>query len=357
MNPKQALNRLFLLATAPFLGMVIWMLSASNERLMPALAAMDKPVFPVVKINEESAEVSRKLDTATADSSAIKTTVEKYYHMYTQSAADVGGMLKTASAQAARPALIFENRIVSAFGQPVKHISSANIDLKLYNFSDRNYKGYAVKAELKTDKAMKLALGGDKIGKSETTLSAANRLGAVAGINAGGFADDDNGRRYPTGNTIQNGKYVYGFFPSSELAFVGLSADRKLIGGKFSRQEELDKLKPQLGASFTPILLKDGRKQDIPVKWMTSPYRAARTVVGSFKNDQLLFVVTDGVDERGGSGASLAELQDRLQQLGIRDAYNLDGGGSSTLVWGGQLINRPSDGRMRAMPTHFVFFK
>jgi hypothetical protein len=357
MNAKQALNRLFLLATAPFLGMIIWMLSIQANELMPPVSALDKPVFPAISLSEESEALDQKLEAAVSDSAAIKTTIEKYYDMYTQSASQVADMLKTASTQAGRPALIFESRIASAFGQPTKHISSANLDLKLYLFSDRNYKAYALKAELKTDKAMKLALGGDKLGKSETTLAAVNRLGAVAGVNAGGFADDGSGKRYPTGNTIQNGKYVYGFFPSNDLVFVGLNADRKLIGGKFSRQEELDKLKPQFGASFTPILLKDGRKQEIPVKWMTSPYRASRTVVGNFKNDQLLFIVTDGVDERGGSGASLAELQDKLQQLGIRDAYNLDGGGSSTLVWGGQLINSPSDGRMRSMPTHFVFYK
>lgn len=357
MNPNQAINRLFLMATAPFLGMAIWMLAAQTDRLMPSLTELGHPSFPSFSLKEETAAVEAKLTAANTNSAAIKTTVEKYYSVYTQSTQQVSLMLQSATAQAGKPAAIFESRIDSAFGQPVRKASSANIDLKLYSFTDKNYKGYALKANLKSDKAMKLALGGDKIGKSETTLAAASRLGAIAGVNAGGFADDSSGKRYPTGNTIQNGKYVYGFFPSNDLVFVGMSSSRKLIGGRFSRQEDLDKLQPVFGASFTPILLKDGRKQEIPVKWMTSPYRAARTVVGSFKNDQILFIVADGVDERGGSGASLAELQDKMQQLGIRDAYNLDGGGSSTLVWSGEVINNPSDGRMRSMPTHFLFFK
>jgi exopolysaccharide biosynthesis protein len=358
MNANQAVNRLFLLATAPFLGMLVWMLVAQSSQFMPPLAAMGRPELPAVALSEDTAVLESKLEQATTDSSTIQSTIQKYYDIYNQSASDVTLMLKSATAQSEKPALIFEKRLSSVFGKPIKTASSANIDLKLYSFSDPNYKGYALKVELKTDKAMKLALAGDKIGKAETTLAAANRLGAVAGVNAGGFADESGtGKRFPTGNTIQNGKYVYGFFPSDGLSFVGIDENRKLIGGMFNKQEELDKLKPQFGASFTPILLKDGKKQTIPVKWMTSPYRAGRTVVGSFKNSQLLFIVTNGSDDKGSSGASLAELQDRMQQLGIQDAYNLDGGGSSTLVWGGELINKPSDGRMRAMPTHFVFFK
>ncbi|UUZ80792.1 phosphodiester glycosidase family protein [Paenibacillus sp. P26] len=155
-----------------------------------------------------------------------------------------------------------------------------------------------------------------------------------------------------------NGKYVYGFEPTFEdLTFIGISTDRKLIGGKFSRQEDLDKLKPAYGATFVPILLQNGKKQAIPSQWLYSPARAPRTVVGSFKNDQSLFMVTDGYDENGNSGATLPEIQDKSLSLGVQDAYNLDGGGSSTLIFDGQVINHPSDGRLRPLSTHFLFFK
>jgi exopolysaccharide biosynthesis protein len=177
-------------------------------------------------------------------------------------------------------------------------------------------------------------------------------------VNAGGFADDSRGNRFPQDTTVVNGKYVSGFFPSNnDTVFIGLSKDRKLIGGKFNQQSELDKLGPLMGSTFVPTLLKNGNKQIIPARWQTSPGRAARTVIGSYKNDQLLFLVTDGYDESGNSGATLAELQDKLLQLGVQDAYNLDGGGSSTLVFDGNVINRPSDGRLRPLATHFLFFK
>lgn len=356
MNANQAVNRVFLLATAPFLGMMIWMLSVQTVKLMPPISSMERPVPAPVALTGETDSLGSQLDRAAEESAAIRSTVEKYFNLYNQSASDVSIMLSKASSQAARPSQILDKRIASVLGQPKKRITSENIGLALYSYSDPNYNAYALKVELKTDKAMKMALAGDKIGKSETTLAAVNRLGAVAGVNAGGFADDGGGKRYPTGNTIQDGKFVYGFF-KDELSFVGLSQDRQLIGGNFSSQSELESLKPRFGASFTPMLLKDGKKQTIPVKWMTSPYRAARTVVGNLKNGQLVFIVANGTDDRGSAGASLAELQEKLQKLGVQDAYNLDGGGSSTLVWGQEIINRPSDGRMRAMPTHFVFFK
>ena len=43
-------------------------------------------------------------------------------------------------------------------------------------------------------------------------------------------------------------------------------------------------------------------------------------------------------------GLSLYDLAEFMQSLGVKDAYNLDGGGSSTMVFEGELINNPSTG-------------
>lgn len=353
MTAIKNLNRLMLLATAPFVGMLVVLLSVSLPYTLPDLT----PRSAAAPYEPKSGPIIASIEQAGRDTVLIQDTIQKYYKLYEQSSTDAAAMLKLAVSQAPRPQQIFDNRIAAAFGKPIRQASGSNADLKLYSFSTGNYKGYAIKAALKSDKGMKLALGKDKIGGSETTLAAASRYGATAGINAGGFADDNSGR-YPIGTTMQGGKYVYGFFPSKDnLSFVGLSQSQKLIGGVFSRQSELDALKPSFGASFVPMLIKNGSKLAIPSPWATAPFRAPRTVIGSFRNDQLLMIVTDGYDERGGSGATLAELQDKMAAIGIQNAFNLDGGGSSTLVFDGQLINSPSDGRMRSLPTHFLFFK
>jgi exopolysaccharide biosynthesis protein len=356
MNPVQFINRTIILASAPFIGIVCFLLYSQLSIQLPDLERFAKTEF---SIQSELQKSEQKLDKAKVDAAETRGTIERFYQLYEKSASDVASMAQSADAVVNRPAVIFDNRISTKLGaKPSKQTSSANLDMKLFYLSDPNYKAYALKVDVKSDKALKMVLGNDKIGSSETTLDAARRYGAVAGINAGGFADDRSGKRYPLSTTMLNGKYVYGFEPSFEdLAFIGLNSDRKLIGGRFSRQEELDKLKPSFGATFVPVLLQNGKKQPIPAQWQTSPYRAPRTVVGNFKNDQLLFLVTDGYNERCGSGATLDELQDKLLQLGVKDAYNLDGGGSSSLIYDGQIINRPSDGKLRPLPTHFLFFK
>jgi exopolysaccharide biosynthesis protein len=356
LNPIQLINRTFILAAAPFIGIFCFLMVSHLSVELPDLQSYVKTEF---SIQNELLKSEQKLELAKTAAVQTRTTIERFYQLYAQSTADVAAMAQSADTVSNRPAAIFDSRISTKLGaQPAKQTISANLDIKLFYLNEPNYKAYALKVDVKSDKALKMVLGKDKVGSSETTLEAARRYGAVAGINAGGFADDRSGKRYPLSTTMLNGKYVYGFEPTFEdLAFIGMNTDRKLIGGRFSRQEDLDKLKPSFGATFVPVLLQNGKKQAIPAQWQNSPARAPRTVIGNFKNDQLLFLVTDGYDERGGSGATLAELQDKLLQLGVKDAYNLDGGGSSSLIYEGQVINRPSDGKLRPLPTHFLFFK
>ncbi|GFZ81798.1 hypothetical protein GCM10008018_29340 [Paenibacillus marchantiophytorum] len=355
MTAIQQINRVFLLACAPFLGMLICLLFITVKIPMGPLATTLSTTF---NFHQETLSLDSKLTKANNDALQTKSVIQQYFDVYAKSTIEVTALLQNAAAQAAKPGLIYDTRITAKLGSPIRQASSGNIDLKLFALSESNYKGYALKVNLKSDKAIKLVLGKDKMGSSETTLEAVSRYGAVAGVNAGGFADDNKGKRYPLDTTIMNGKYVNGFFPTNnDTTFIGLNKDRQLIGGKFSSQSELDKLNPLMGSTFVPVLLKNGSKTSIPSQWQSSPARAARTVMANYKNDQLLFIITDGVNESGNSGATLAELQDKMQQLGIVDAYNLDGGGSTTLVMNGSVINRPSDGKLRPLATNFLFFK
>jgi exopolysaccharide biosynthesis protein len=355
MTTIQGVNRVFLLACAPFVGMLIWLLFVTaNIPIHPWSKAAPTPV----SFQQETSTLDSLLTKATNDAAQTKTIIQQYFELYEKSTAEVTAALQSATAQIAKPGIIYDARITAKLGSPIRQASSGNIDLKLFALNESNYKGYALKVNLKSDKAIKLVLGKDKMGSSETTLEAASRYGAIAGVNAGGFADDSKGKRYPLDTTVMNGKYLNGFFPTkNDTTFIGLNKDRQLIGGKFSSQADLDKLNPLMGSTFVPTLLKNGAKTTIPYQWQSSPARAARTVMADYKNDQLLFIVTDGYDESGNSGATLAELQDKMLQLGIVDAYNLDGGGSTTLVMGGSVINRPSDGKLRPLATNFLFFK
>ena len=57
-----------------------------------------------------------------------------------------------------------------------------------------------------------------------------------------------------------------------------------------------------------------------------------------------IFIVSDGRTAQS-SGLSLLDLAEVMQEYGCTEAYNLDGGGSSTMVFNGKVINNPTDGR------------
>lgn len=74
-----------------------------------------------------------------------------------------------------------------------------------------------------------------------------------------------------------------------------------------------------------------------------SAVRHPRTAIGLRSDGRVLLLTVDGRRPGYSEGMTLAELTDLLRVLGATDAINLDGGGSTTLVIRGEVVNRPSD--------------
>jgi hypothetical protein len=92
-----------------------------------------------------------------------------------------------------------------------------------------------------------------------------------------------------------------------------------------------------------PLLLKNSQIQESVITGKTRFYtkRYARTAVGLLPSGNMLFVVIEcGIAKN--DGMSLRELASYMLHRGCLHALNLDGGGSSTLVIGNILINKPS---------------
>lgn len=104
-----------------------------------------------------------------------------------------------------------------------------------------------------------------------------------------------------------------------------------------------------------PTLLEDGAVVDGNVDG-TDPFSARnpRTAVGYKADGTVLIVTVDGRGADGSVGMTLRELARLFVELGATDALNLDGGGSTTMVIGGEVQNRPSDGPERAVSTALV---
>lgn len=71
--------------------------------------------------------------------------------------------------------------------------------------------------------------------------------------------------------------------------------------------------------------------------------RHPRTLIGRDREGDVWLVVVDGRQPGHSAGMSLPELTDFSRKLGLVDALNLDGGGSSTMVVKGDVVNKPSD--------------
>ncbi|QTH40393.1 phosphodiester glycosidase family protein [Cohnella sp. LGH] len=351
----RTMNRTLLLAAAPFIGLLTWMLVANVELTLSGSAYPAHEMQPI-DLNVGSKSVRGGLSAAESLAQGTGHSIKKQISLYNKTNDDMNQIAAIASKQAARPHQIYDKRITSKLGKPSNTMNSDKLTAQLFDLKADNFRGYALKIKLKKGDAMKLVLGKDENGGAETTLEAVKRYKAAIGINGGGFADG-GGKRYPLSTTIVDGEYVSGFQPTfKDLFFVGMSESNKLIGGKFTSKSQLDSANPKFGASFVPILLQNGRMTEIPLKWQTSPKRAPRTVIANYKDDQLLFLVVDGYNEKGSSGATLMEMQILLKRYGAINGYNLDGGGSTSLVWNGRVVNNPSDGQLRKLPTNFLFF-
>lgn len=101
--------------------------------------------------------------------------------------------------------------------------------------------------------------------------------------------------------------------------------------------------------SFGPVLVKDGEiavdldnvKIDTNFGNRTIDGANPRTGVGIIGPNHYVFVVVDGRQDNYSRGMTLNEFAQLFDDLGATEAYNLDGGGSSTMYFMGRVVNSP----------------
>ncbi|NLL69719.1 MAG: phosphodiester glycosidase family protein [Epulopiscium sp.] len=84
--------------------------------------------------------------------------------------------------------------------------------------------------------------------------------------------------------------------------------------------------------------------------------REPRTAIGKTKEGKILLCVVDGRQKGWSGGFNGYELGEFLKDQNCMDAVYLDGGASSTMVFQGQVINRPSQQRRERRVGHALFF-
>ena len=174
--------------------------------------------------------------------------------------------------------------------------------------------------------------------------------GALAAVNGDFFTPE--GR--PVGTEVVRGvtrqvrrRPAFAWRPGSE-PWVGTPASTGdsvlVLGWDLSRLHGDDGT--EVIGGFPLLLMDGGRVGDLEVTERPSfaAERHPRTAVGFDSDEDVLWVVVvDGRQPDHSMGMTLPELASLMETLGVEDAVNLDGGGSSVMVLGGKTMSRPSD--------------
>jgi hypothetical protein len=144
---------------------------------------------------------------------------------------------------------------------------------------------------------------------------------------------------------------VLALSPAMSEQFPNVAAGAVL---RLSTRSAPDLFNAKNAISGGPLLVHEGTAEkirsgpDAPYEFSSMLERHPRTAFGW--NDRSYFLVqVDGRQKDLSLGMTLTELSDYLVKLGCTEAINLDGGGSSSLWFDGQVRNNPCDGYERAI--------
>jgi len=197
-------------------------------------------------------------------------------------------------------------------------------------------------ADIQTDDPLYLrtALAHDNYGRNitEKTSSMATRKGAIFAINGDYYGARSDGFVVRNGTLYRNTKNTSA---SGQTLIMDNEGNFSILNESQTSRQELIDTHPLHAWSFGPALIKDGAiavnsSSEVNQSSSSNP----RTAIGQIAIGHYVCIVSDGrlTNE---AGLSLLELAEEFDALGCTQAYNLDGGGSSTMWFNGRIINQP----------------
>ena len=208
--------------------------------------------------------------------------------------------------------------------------------------SDTTY--YVADIKLSDASYLKTALAQNTFGTNitQTTSSQAATNNAIFAINGDYYGANS------TGYVIKNGVICRESSRNSDYDDLAIYAD-----GSFATFNEADVTTQELLDSgvvntfaFGPTLVSDGQiavssSEEVGQAMSSNP----RTAIGIIEEDDgslhYIVIVSDGRSSES-EGLTLYQMAELMQSYGVTIAYNLDGGGSSTMYFNGQVINKPT---------------
>ena len=200
---------------------------------------------------------------------------------------------------------------------------------------------YVVDVQVSDPSLLKTAFADDTYGRNvkETTSDIAEANDAILAINGDYYGFRDNGY------VIRNGVLYRSEGSGNEDLVIDAEGNFSLINeDDISAQELLEQGAVQV-FSFGPGLVNDGEicvseNEEVAQSMTSNP----RTAIGMVEPGHYILVVSEGRTDDS-EGLTLYQLAQVMKDNGCSVAYNLDGGGSSTLWFNGQVINQTVGGR------------
>lgn len=200
---------------------------------------------------------------------------------------------------------------------------------------------YVADITLSSSDYLKTALAENAYGRNlkETTSSMASSHNAIFAINGDyyGFRD--------YGFVIRNGVLYRDTAQDGDAMAVAKDGTLYSVSENFTNASDLINSGVTQALSFGPTLIENSAIQvDENTEVGQAKSSNPRTAIGMVSALHYMVIVSDGRTSES-EGLSLYQLAQVFSDLGCTYAYNLDGGGSSTMWFNGSVINNPTDGR------------
>lgn len=218
-----------------------------------------------------------------------------------------------------------------------------NIQITLTEYREYDTSIYVADIRLSSPEYLQTAFAQGTYGKNvtEKTSVIASENGAILAINGDYYGAQEDGY------VLKNGVlYRDNAARNQEDLVIYADGNFEIINESDISAEALLHNGAVQVLSFGPALVQDGtisisEDEEVGKAKASNP----RTAIAVVDDLHYLFIVSDGRTNES-EGLSLHELAEFAQGLGAQTVYNLDGGGSSTMVFNGDVINQPtSSGR------------
>lgn len=217
--------------------------------------------------------------------------------------------------------------------------SDENMSIQLTKYREHDTNIYVADITLSSAKYLKTSLAQDAYGKNitEKTSEIANRNNAILAINGDFYGTQESGYVIRNGSLYRNTSSK----GQEDLVIYEDGSFEIITEDEISAEQLLEKGAIQT-LSFGPALVTNGSvsvlaSEEVGKAKASNP----RTAIGIIDKLHYLFVVSDGRTAES-EGLSLYQLAQFMESKNVTTAYNLDGGGSSTMYFNGQIVNKPT---------------